>query len=228
MGTVNFGIELKRLGSSLQDVVLDNGESAPGGKSLNMQPGISGLMDDLITFQGAVETGVRASIMPMAEAMKQALTARIDLDVYDKYTPKAYPRRRDNPEFGPALTDMDTNVLIWDKGAGFVFSYEPHGEHSGTMKDLVGHHKEQWEKQDAPIKPNPVHGDDLIRRIETGKGYDWKFNKPRPFWNQFVQDVTGIDSPVYQAFVEAMANNGITIEPSGTEIVKDPEDDANV
>nr|DAG39663.1 MAG TPA: hypothetical protein [Bacteriophage sp.] len=224
MGTVNFGIELKRLGSSLQDVVLDNGESAPGGKSLNMQPGISGLMDDLITFQSAVETGVRASITPMAEAMKQALVRSIETNVYDKYEPKDYPRRRDYPEFGPSLIDMDTNVEISVTDDGFVFQYSPHGEHSGKMRDTIGKNPKKWTEADAPIKPYPVHGDKLIERIETGQGYDWDYANARPFWNAFSNEITGARSPAYAAFVEAMAQSGITIEPDSTEIVQDPED----
>ena len=122
------------------------------------------------------------------------LQSHIEKDVYDAYDPRAYPRRKDNPKFGTSLVDKK-NFYAMAKGEYLEFNYYPDGTHRGTRKDTLGYaDSESRTDGDIPIKPNPVHGDVLINRIQTGKGYDWNADNPddgpppRPFWNNFVEE----------------------------------------
>ena len=157
--------------------------------------------------------------------MNEALEYHIEEDVYKKYEPKVYPRRSENPGFGISLNDIERNVILTVKaaegGTQITFNYRPSGSHSGTFGDITADERvlTKWGvTADAPIKPKPVHGDDLVRRIETGKGYDWKppkrgktFTQPRPFWANFVEEM--IDGGGFAgAAKRAFKAEGITLE----------------
>lgn len=120
------------------------------------------------------------------------LTHHIASDVYMAYTPKSYPRRVLNPNFGPSLMDSSTmETRAEDLVAELI--YTPSGRHSGLMKDTLDADGDGGPDGMKPLKPHPVHGDALIERIQTGSGYDWNLPKDfpggRPFWNNFVTEM---------------------------------------
>ena len=170
--------------------------------------GIEGIDKEFAEFQKKLGSQVQKAMSAMEAPLKDDLFRHIEQDVYNAYKPKVYPRRRDNPEFGTALNDMDANVTFYNRGAGFTLQYAPSGEHSGTTADLPSSSPYYDADDPRPIKPNPVHGDELIRRIETGRGYDWNvYPGKRPFWQKFVNEE--MDGQLAQHFAEAMRSQGV-------------------
>ena len=150
------------------------------------------LEEELKAFTTKVDAQVPKALKIVGDQMSVALAESIDKNVYDAYVPKMYPRRDDNPQFGESIFQQALNAQPTVSGNVLTFTYNPHGTHDGLMQDIPGY----WDMEDPPkpdllIKPFPVHGDDLIRRLETGKGYDWKPKEPippRPFWTRFVNE----------------------------------------
>ncbi len=150
---------------------------------------------ELDNFKTKIDKGIVGGLKVVNNELVVSLQKHIQEDVYDEYAPKAYPRRKNNPKFGrPIISEENMFPKIY-KGT-LVFSYLPDGSHSGKYKDTLS-----WETKgkfatpnadkaaEYPIKPNPVHGDDLIKRIETGKGYDWEYHGgARPFWQNFTKE----------------------------------------
>lgn len=172
--------------------------------------GENSIDEDYSAFKKLLNTQLNAAIRNMEAPLKDDLYRHIEKDVYATYRPKEYPRRRDNEGFGIPLNNMDANASLSLIPHGFAFSYMPDGSHSGTTADLSPKSKNYDADRPQPIKPNPVHGDDLIRRIETGKGYDWNMGNhypgERPFWQNFVNDEMG--GLLAQHFLEAMKQAG--------------------
>ena len=166
----------------------------------------------------------------VGNVMKETLEYRIEEDVYKEYTPRVYPRRSEHPGYGVALNNMEKTVTLYPKSipgkAEVTFMYQPSGEHSGTFGDFYDDKKllRIHKKASDPIKPNPVHGDDLIRRIETGRGYDYRpsskdkhpFTEPRPFWANFVAEMLE-GGEFDRAVKSAFAAEGIDIQDVHTE-----------
>lgn len=166
----------------------------------------------------------------IGNVMKETLEHRIEEDVYKEYRPHVYPRRSEHPGYGVALNDMEKTVTLFPKSipgkAEVTFVYQPSGEHSGTFGDFYDENKllRLHKKASDPIKPNPVHGDDLIRRIETGRGYDYHpsskdrhpFTEPRPFWGNFVSEMLE-GGEFDRAVTDAFRAEGIEIENVHTE-----------
>lgn len=190
MGDIGLNITASKL--TLNDLIKDYGDALPADK-----------MQRIAEHVG--------------NEMKDTLAHRIEEDVYKEYTPRVYPRRSEHSGYGTPLDDMEKNVMLFPKSipgkAEITFSYKPDGSHTGTFGDFYDDNKllRIHKKASDPIKPNPVHGDDLIRRIETGKGYDYRpssktahpFTEPRPFWANFVAEMLeggGFDDALKQAF----------------------------
>ena len=146
------------------------------------------LIDDFCKFENNVNKHIPKALRVVGAQMKESLSEHIINTVYntDIYAPKLYRTRGRTDRFGSKSllfqTD-DTKPEI--EGNKLTFTFEPSGTHTGKMGDLKGY----WSlptadraPEDAPLKPRPVHGDDLIRRIETGKGYDWR---PRKGYRSF-------------------------------------------
>ena len=148
--------------------------------------GVESIDQDFKKVQAEIKTSIAKAMPQLADAMKQSLKEHIDQDVYAAYTPQAYPRRSENPGFGVPLNDIDSNTFVDTWPDGVRLDYKPDGSHSGTKRDLKGGFAQDSIR---PIKPNPVHGDDLVRRIETGQGYDWDFSMARPFFQNFVWEM---------------------------------------
>lgn len=187
------------------------------------------LEDDLKAFQLELRQKMIKGLPHVREEMLEHLRARILADVYKKYTPSVYPRRKDNPEFGPSLIDFDAggrgiygqvrnigNINDDATWAEVGFNYQPSGDHSGTTADLPVDSDYYDADNSKPLKPNPVHGDALIRRIETGRGYDWKRSpKARPFWQNFVDEMIE-DNMLEHLFAEAMRLQGLDVLEDGS------------
>ena len=169
------------------------------------------------------------------EDAKDALVRHIEEDVYSPavFTPTVYPRRSEHPEFGPALTDMATNLRPYEPipadmtGAnwgGFKMSYMPSGEHRGTTADLEA----GGSGEPRPIKAYPPYGDrvdnnNLIYRIETGRGYTWR-RRPgeRPFWQNFIDEMTD-GGEFAKSFARHMTAQKYAVEDVG-DVTRDYED----
>lgn len=166
----------------------------------------------------------------VGNVMKETLEHRIEEDVYKEYTPRVYPRRSEHPGYGVPLNDMEKTVTLYPKSipgkAEVTFLYQPSGEHSGTFGEFFNEDQlaRLHKKASDPIKPKPVHGDDLIRRIETGRGYDYHpssktkhpFTDPRPFWANFVAEMLE-GGEFDRALTEAFKKEEIEIEDVHTE-----------
>ena len=134
---------------------------------------------------------MRPVLNSIGAEMIHDLQRHINTDVYKAYQPRAYLRRKDHPEYGTPLddnTNFDTNIDVTGDEATLTFSYFPTGYHKAKFKDLPNDYRDFTNNE--PIKPNPVHGDVLINRIQKGEGYDWKVPdiKPRQFWDNFTRE----------------------------------------
>lgn len=105
---------------------------------------------------------------------RDRLKQHIEKDVYDQWDPTEYIRRREDG----GLLDEDEmkfkGPIVEFRGkdfaAGFQLDYRPWGD------------SEQWNE--------PLSGNGLIRRIESGEGYEWKKHPgPRPFWHNFAEEM---------------------------------------
>lgn len=156
--------------------------------------------------------------------MLDSLEKHLLSDVYRAYRPKEYPRRKDHPEFGPSLIDFTTKGQVRNIGnisedgtwAEVGFDYLPDGSHSGTTADLDPTSAYYDADHPRKLKPNPVHRNELIRRIESGKGYDWKRHPgKRPFWQNFVNEMVD-DGMLEYFFAKAMREQGEDVVEDGS------------
>ena len=165
------------------------------------------LTNDLNNFLLELRDPIKTGLSSVADGFTHSLDKHIEGDVYDAYQPKRYPRRAFNESL---MSPKYKHISVHD--LSLSFQYEPMGFHRGKMKDMMGAewdpniHKwvvmdratdsiiSEIENPEDPIKPKPVHGDALIQRIQTGRGYDWKPPKKidtfpeRPFWDNFVDE----------------------------------------
>ena len=186
--------------------------------------GLDTIDQDFSRIQQELAAAVQASMASVGAFMKDALQRHIETDVYNAYTPKVYPRRSETPAFGAPLSDMEANTAVNNRGAGVTLTYLPSGTHSGTTADLPQSSSYYNPDNPRPIKPNPVHGDNLIRRIETGQGYDWDTDVPaRPFWQNFVNEMEGVGG-LFDAFAAAMAAQGFIVTADGGMVEPDAAD----
>lgn len=189
--------------------------------------GMETLQADLNKEVGAIYRAVPSALQLVGSEMILDLQKHINEDFYDKYDPVAYPRRRDFPAFGTPIIDA-SNMDISVNGLSLAFTYSPMGFHSGQLKDTLNWNESSGNAAmlsgEYPIKPNPVHGDDLIRRLQTGKGYDWHLKKgkdfpARPFWDKFVDEQ--INERISQNFVRGMNLKGYTVISENEDVIAD-------
>ena len=173
------------------------------------------------------------------EYMEAKLQEHIQTDVYEAYDPTMYPRRVDYPQYGKPMIDTKAYAHmehIWPSSEliaagglewGVSLEYLPSGSHSGKFGEFFpeSYLKEKDIPPDAPIKPNPVHGDDLIRRIETASGYDWKYHGDRrPFWYNFVEEL--IATGFSDALQKALELEGYEVTPEAGDVQREIDDGA--
>lgn len=174
-----------------------------------LQAGIIGLETLHTDFDNETE-GIRLRIpfalRTVGAELENCLRRHILDDVYAAYSPISYPRRYNNPSFGTALPDAKNFDAEIRGGNVLIFSYEPSGEHSGTLADTLNYQDLVHKPAGAqPIKPHPANGDMLIRRLEQGVGYDWQPATPippRPFYDNFLNDAQ--NHVIIDAFVAGM------------------------
>ena len=167
--------------------------------------GLESLDKDFEDLTGRVNSAMAAAMPGVASVMENKLREQITRDVYAKWMPSVYERRRDNPQLGTSLIDKSVIDAVPD-GDSARLTYEPVGD------------QYQWD--------NPLDGDALIERIETGRGYEWPVNPgKRPFWDNFVKELID-NGAAAKALVDGMnaadRELGVTLE--GNDAVRDPED----
>ncbi len=164
--------------------------------------------------------------------IKAVLKRHVEEDVYKAGKgPKVYIRRSEHDGYGIPLNDIDNNAYpigTMDQAGNTIvgINYMPSGSHSGTFGDFYSEEKleELHKKESDPIKPESMakHGNELIKRIETGKGYDWDYDRPRPFWANFVEEL--IEGGEFEdALVRALLMEGLDASPAGG-VIRDPAD----
>ena len=149
-----------------------------------------------------------ANIMvQLGQIMGDTLQKHIVQDVYQAYSPKTYPRRSENPRFGTPLSDVWANsYLTYNTAEGQIggevcINYMPTGVHTGTTADLDPSSPYYDADNPRPLKPNPANGNELIRRLETGAGYDWNAHPgKRPFWQETVKELIDDGELEHQLF----------------------------
>lgn len=168
---------------------------------------IGSLSGELDAFKEKVNAQIPHALKLVGEEMADKLAQTIETEVYAKYTPYAtrgdpYYRRVIN-DFPNSLVGQIQNNAPTVNGNVLTFVYNPHGY--------------QYQVQD------PAHGDELIRRIETGKGYSWRHVPPdRPFWTKFVEEQR--DKHIMDYFILGMkpfevVASGDDVQLDGSEFV---------
>lgn len=136
----------------------------------------SGFEQDVATLEKQVKDAFRASRQQLADDMRLCLQDHVEADVYDKFQPTEYVRRREDG----GLADMRASATVYsderDGGMNLTLLYQPSGATDGAGNDIDPH----------------VDGDDLINRIEKkDPEYNWRRKPPkRPFFSNFVQEMT--------------------------------------
>lgn len=137
--------------------------------------GTETLKEDLVTAMKEIGNGcIHSLVNYVVPEIKDLYKRHVQTDIYDKWEPTEYIRRGEsgglidfdhNGSFSPSDKSMSEEGFA----VGIKFRYRPDGS------------SEQWE--------HPLDTDDLIRRIETGQGYEWrKHPGPRPFWTNFLNE----------------------------------------
>ena len=165
-----------------------------------------------------IQTAVVRAMSDVGNLMMESLKKHIVTDVYKAYDPVRYERRSDDSTNGTPLNDLSavnmTPIFDTDSaekiGGTVGMDYHPTGEHQNY----------RWHGADD---------DDLIRRIETGLGYDYmrtrsKTNEygevvseeiipypERRFWQKFVDEMTD-GGAMERAIFWKMAENGYTLD----------------
>lgn len=152
--------------------------------------------------------GFASALVYAAPEVKELLQKHIQRDVYDKWNPTEYQRRgfdggiidfEHNGSIKPSESSISGNQI----DVAMKLRYKPDGV------------QEQWEV--------PANGDELIGRIESGTGYEWKKHPgPRPFWTNFTNELIEggyLASYVFSGLTEA----GIQVD-GFPEAVRQPGD----
>jgi len=135
------------------------------------------IKQEFLTELKKTEPMLEVAMSSVAAVAKGALQSHIQTDVYDKWNPTTYVRTG-------AIIDMGTSVRQTVTSGEMTLRYLPDGS------------SEQWR--------NPTSGDELIGRIESGSGYEWrKHPGPRPFWKAFVDEM--IDGTFAATFDASMS-----------------------
>ncbi|MBQ1945277.1 MAG: hypothetical protein II346_09775 [Ruminococcus sp.] len=141
------------------------------------------------------EPQITSAMESVAAVAKSALRAHIQSDVYDKWNPTEYVRTG-------AIINMGESVRETVSSSEMTLRYLPDGS------------SEQWQ--------NPVGGDALVERIESGTGYEWrKHPGPRPFWKSFVDEMIGgafaseFDAAMYMQFGADYEGGTVVARESG-------------
>ena len=181
------------------------------------------LTEDFKQQTQKISSSVPLALQNVGSEMIVSLKKHITNDFYSAYSPKVYPRRSENPKFGVPL-DSEQNMSVNVSGNTLQFGYYPTGYHSGRMSDALNwaswsanmSEEEKEKEANRPIKPDPVHGDELIYRLQYAT-YDWKTDAPpRPFWNLFVSEQ--LSGGIMNAFIAGFKPLGYTVTAEGQDL----------
>lgn len=159
-------------------------------------------------FQTEVRGRIAKGLMGLRDGMRESLAQHIVKDVYNAYQPNQYERRGD----GGGLQAQAMNATSHADGSPDGTSYRiyinfaPNGNH--PMES-------DWAEDDV----YPVHGDDLIGRIEKwNPRYSYrprhKRLPSRPFWQNFISEMVD-DGMAEYLFASAMRAQGDEVIEDG-------------
>lgn len=140
--------------------------------------GIESIKSDYDDFLLKTKKATQYGLKALTSELIPTLQKHIVEDVYIAYSPEAYERRYDNPQFGRSLySEKNMNYdFIYNGGQGVVFNYEPDGKNN--------HYNGS---------PYYADGDSIIKTIQEDRYYLWLDNAgigaKRPFWDNFVNEV---------------------------------------
>lgn len=160
--------------------------------------GTETLKKDLLAAMKEIGRACAGSLVNFAAPdMKDLLRQHIQKDVYDQWEPTEYIRRKEaggiiDIEHSGSVHPSEGSVSEEAIVVAMKLRYKPDGS------------SEQWN--------HPAYGDDLIRRIETGQGYEWrKHPGPRPFWTNFLNEA--IEGNAFaDSVLRGLEIQGITVE----------------
>ena len=173
-----------------------------------------------LEFQKWFQTEIRAKIakglMGLRDGMRESLAQHVVKDVYKAYQPVQYERRGDNGGLQAQAMNATSHADGSPDGTSYriYISFSPNGNHS-------------MEREWAEDGVYPVHGDDLIGRIEN---WNPRYSYPprhrrlprRPFWKNFVSAMVD-DGMAEHIFASAMRELGEEVIEDGS-IVRESGD----
>ena len=177
------------------------------------------LTEDLnALLAGELRTKTAKALKSVRDEMREALSEHVTKDVYDAYDPIQYSRRKlDGGLQGQALdATSHAEGSLDGKSYRLYIEFKPNGNHPDEA---------QWRAEGV----SPVHGDDLIGRIENWNP-KYSFpprNKPlprRPFWQKFVEEMVDNGAIEYY-FAAAMRAEGENVIEDGG-VIREPNDGA--
>jgi len=143
---------------------------------------------DLNSLLNAVKKQVKEVAQDeVSKEIKNTMKKHIESDVYNKYTPTYYDRRRENDGL---LDESNINVNVKDNGNGvsIVTTNETTGNEAYSTANLVGEY--------------------IVETIETGEGYNWKRHpEARPFIENTVKELQ--DGALEKALKDGLKKRGI-------------------
>lgn len=181
--------------------------------------GLNSIDADVKLHKETINNIIPPSLGIVGAEMKEALKRHIESDFYAAYSPKSYPRRKDSPNYGTPL-NSDANIHVFVQGSALSFGYFPDGSHTGIVADSLNW-KDYSERRGigggtAPLVPYPVHGDELIQRLQNAR-YNWATSAPpRPFWNNFVNDM--MSGGIINTLKAAFFNSGYSLIAENNEL----------
>jgi hypothetical protein len=167
-------------------------------------------------FQTEFQSKMVKGLLAIRDGMRESLSQHVINDVYHAYQPSEYERRGD----AGGLREQALNATSHADGSADGTSYRIYINFSPN-----GNHPRESEWAEHGVRP--VHGDDLIGRIEN---WNPKYSYPphhrrlpnRPFWKNFVSEMVD-DGMAEHFFASAMREQGEDVVEDGS-IVREPGD----
>lgn len=156
------------------------------------------------------------ALLSLREEMRETLSQHIVEDVYKQFKPAEYERRGTNGGLQEQALNADSHASVSPDGSLYTIyiSFKPDGNHPDES---------EWAEDGV----YPVHGDELIGRIENwNPRYSYPPRKrklpSRPFWKKFVSEM--VDNGMAEHFfVSAMRDQGEEMVEDGS-IIREPGD----
>jgi hypothetical protein len=167
-------------------------------------------------FQTELRGRIAKGLMALRDNMRESLAQHVVKDVYNAYQPNMYERRGENGGLQQQALNATSHADGSPDGTSYriYINFAPNGNHSMES---------DWAKEGV----YPVHGDDLIGRIEN---WNPRYSYPprhkrlpsRPFWRNFVSEMVD-DGMAEYFFASAMREQGDDVIEDGA-IFREPGD----